>query len=43
MYIPYVPNWFLNLVFVLAIIGAITVFTGIIAGIVWLVNHVTFV
>lgn len=43
IHIPYVPDWFVKLVIALAIVGAITIFVSIIAGIVWLVNHVRLV
>lgn len=41
--IPYPPEWVFKLLVVLAAIGGIAVIVGVIAGIVWLINHVRIV
>jgi hypothetical protein len=40
---PYPPPVALVVFFVLALVGACTVFVGLVAGLFWLVNHVRFV
>lgn len=37
------PDWVMKLIFLLALVGAVTVMTGAVFAIVWLVKHIQFV
>lgn len=41
--IPTYPEWLLKVVFALAGLGIVSILIGVVAGIIWLINHVRIV